>query len=114
MNEEMEAELTEMDSRTDNLEVTEEAKVDEAIQIDLRKEQSTEAYKETISIDIENIHTFETRTKVNTKQCRPIYEVIDKSYVKGSKLFSDYCIKECKYNSNEARDITREVKITLS
>ena len=41
MNEEMEAELTEMDSRTDNLQVTEEAKVDEAIQIDLRKEQST-------------------------------------------------------------------------
>ena len=33
----MEAELTEMDSRTDNLEVTEEANVDEDIPIDLRK-----------------------------------------------------------------------------
>ena len=37
MNEEMEAELTEMDSRTDNLAVTEEANVDEAIPIDLLK-----------------------------------------------------------------------------
>ena len=33
----MEAELTEMDSRTDNLAVTEEANVDEAITIDLKK-----------------------------------------------------------------------------
>ena len=37
MNEAMEAELTEMDSKTDNLEVSEEANVDEAIPIDLRK-----------------------------------------------------------------------------
>ena len=37
MNEEMEAELTEMDSRTDNLAVTEEANVDEAIPIYLKK-----------------------------------------------------------------------------
>ena len=33
MNEAMEAELTELDSRTDNLAVTEEANVDEAIPI---------------------------------------------------------------------------------
>ena len=32
-----------MDSRTDNLAVSEEANVDEAIPIDLRKEQITEA-----------------------------------------------------------------------
>ena len=36
-NEEMEAKLTEMDSRTDNLAVTEEENVDEAIPIYLRK-----------------------------------------------------------------------------
>ena len=41
MNEEIEAELNEMDSRTDNLAVTEEANVDEDIPIDLRKEQIT-------------------------------------------------------------------------
>ena len=37
MNEEMEAELTEMDSRTDNLAVFEDANVDGAIPIDLIK-----------------------------------------------------------------------------
>ena len=37
MNEAMETELTEMDSRTDNLAVTEVANVDEAISIDLKK-----------------------------------------------------------------------------
>ena len=37
INDAMEAELTEMYSRTDNLEVTEEANVDEAITIDLEK-----------------------------------------------------------------------------
>ena len=37
MNKKMEAELTEMDSRTDNLAVSEYANVDEAIPIDLRK-----------------------------------------------------------------------------
>ena len=38
-----------MDSRTDNLAVTEGANVYEAIPIDLRKEQITESYKETMS-----------------------------------------------------------------
>ena len=37
MNEEMEAELTKMDSRPDNLEVSEDASVDEAIPVDHRK-----------------------------------------------------------------------------
>ena len=64
MNEEMEAELTEMDSKTDHLAVTEEANVDEAIPIDIIKERSTLAYKETTSMDIENIHTFETKKQI--------------------------------------------------
>ena len=37
MNEEMESELIEIDSKTDNLAVTEDASVDESIPIDLRK-----------------------------------------------------------------------------
>ena len=48
MNEEMEAGLTELsqtDSKTDHLAVNEEANVDEAIPIDLRKEGNTQAYK---------------------------------------------------------------------
>ena len=38
----MEAELNEIDPRTENLAVTEEANVDEDIPIYLKKEQSTE------------------------------------------------------------------------
>ena len=90
--------------------VTEEANVDEAIPIDIRKEQITQAYKETMSMDIENIETFETRNKVNTIKWRSIFEVIDEAYFKGSKIFSDDFMKECKDNSNKARDIPREVK----
>ena len=74
MNEVMDSELTEMDSKTDNLAVTEEENVDESIPIYLKKEQSTQEYKETKSKDIENIDTFETRSKVNTTKWRPIYE----------------------------------------
>ena len=63
MNEEMEAELTKTDSRPDNLEVSEDASVDEAVPIDIRKERNTKAYKEKMSKDINNIDTYETRTK---------------------------------------------------
>ena len=59
---------------------------------------------------IENIDTYETRTKVNTKKLRPIYEVIDEAYLQASKIFSYHFIRECKNNSNEARDIPLEVK----
>ena len=106
----MEAELTEIDSRPDNLEVSEFASVYEAIPIDFRKEQSTEEYKATMSKDINNIDTYETRTKVNTKKWRPIDKVIDEAYIKDSKTFSDDFIKECKNYSNEAHYIPHEVK----
>ena len=56
MNEEMESELnelSEMDSKTDILAVTEEANVDEAIPIDIKKERNTQAFKETMNIDID-------------------------------------------------------------
>ena len=54
----MEVEQTEMDSRPENLAVSEYANVDEAIPIDLKKGQITEAYKETKKKDINNIETF--------------------------------------------------------
>ena len=44
-----------MDSRTENLTVTEDTNVDKAIPIDIKKEQSTESYKDTMSIDIEKL-----------------------------------------------------------
>ena len=48
--------------------------------------------------DIDNIDTYETRTKVNTTKWRPIYEVIYESYIKGSKILPYDFIKECKNN----------------
>ena len=42
---------------------------------------------------INNIDTYETITKVDTKKWRPIYEVIDEAYIKYSKIFSDEFIK---------------------
>ena len=85
MNEEIEAELTELNSRPDNLAVSEDASFDETIPTNLRKEQGIEVYKETTSKDIDNIDTYETGTKVNTTKLRTIYEVIDEAYIKDSK-----------------------------
>ena len=54
----MEAELNKMDSRADNLAVSEDSSVDESVPIDIRKEQNTKSYKEIMSKDIENIDTY--------------------------------------------------------
>ena len=83
-------------------------------QLILKKEQSTEAYEETMSIDIENIDTFETRTRLSTTKWRSIYEVIDKAYFIGYKIFSDDFIKEFMDDSDEGCDVPIEVKIGLS
>ena len=92
----MEAELMKIDSIPDNLAVSENESVDEAFPIDIRKERKTKAYKETTSQDINNIDTYETRTKVNTTKWRPIYEVIDEAYIGESNLFPEDFIRECK------------------
>ena len=58
MNEEMEAQLMKMDSRPDNLAVSEDESVDEAVPIGIIKERNTKAYKETMSQDINDIDTY--------------------------------------------------------
>ena len=83
-------------------------------QLIFKKERSTEAYEEPMSIDIENIDTFETRTILSTTKCTPIYEVIDKAYFIGYKNFSDDFIKEFKDDSDEGCDVPVEVKKGLS
>ena len=50
---------------------------------------------------------------MNTTKWRPICEVIDESYIKGSKIFSHDFIKECMDNSNKAHDIPRYVTNNL-
>ena len=49
-----------------------------------------------MSQDIKNIDTYETRKKVNTTKWRPIYEVIYEAYIKDSKHFPGYFIRELK------------------
>ena len=103
-----------MDSRPENFPVSEDASVDEDVPIDIIKEQNTKAYKETMRKDIENIDTYENRTKVNTTKWRTINEVIDEAYIEDSKIFPRDFIKECKNNSNEAQFIPREVKNNIN
>ena len=55
MNEDMESELTKKDSRTDSLTMSKDARVDEDVPIDIRKERKKKAYKETMSQDIEKL-----------------------------------------------------------
>ena len=89
MNEEMEAELMKMDPIPDKLSVSEDESVDEAVPIYIRKERKITAYKDTMSQDINNIDTYETRTKVNTTTWRPICEVVDEAYIKDSNIFPE-------------------------
>ena len=65
-----------------------------------------------MNIYIENVNTFENRNKVYINQWRTIYEVIEPEFLKKSDTFPDDYIKKCKNNSNEAVNITIEVKIT--
>ena len=95
----MEVELTEsseIDSKTDNSAVTEEADVDEA--------------KDTMGIEIDYINTCEMRNKVNTIKWRPIYEVIEEAYSKESENFSDDFMQKCKDNANQAQFTPLEIK----
>ena len=78
--------MTKMDSIPDHLAVSEDESVDEAVPIDIRKERNTKSYKDTTSQYINNIDTYKTRTKVNTKKWRPIHGVIDEAYIKDSKF----------------------------
>ena len=59
---------------------------------------------------VNNIETYETRTKVNTTKWIPIYEVIDKAYIKESNIFPDDFIRECKNNSNETQFIPSDAQ----
>ena len=105
-----------MDSlaRHDNLAVSEDASVDEAVPIDIRKERNTKAHKEKMGRYIKNIDTYETTTKVNTIKWRPIYEGIDEAYIEESKISPDDFIRYCKNNSNEAQFISAEVKNNIN
>ena len=69
--------------------IAEEDKASNEMENDLKEEQKTESYKETINIDIENISTIEKKNKVYTKLWRTIYEVIQQHIFKETDIFPD-------------------------
>ena len=92
--------------------VTTEANASNDVEIDPKEEQNTQAYKDTMNIDIENINTFENRNKVYTTQWRTIYEVIEPVFFKKYDTFPDDFMIKCIDNANEYINIPIEAKIT--
>ena len=92
----MEAEMNEMDVTPGKKSDSEDANVDEVISIQISKERTKKAYRETMKQDIETIDKYENRRIVNITHWRPIYEIIDEAYIKDSNISPDDFIKECK------------------
>ena len=89
-NENMEAEMKEMDVKQGKNAYSEYDNFDEAIPIQIGKEITTEAYKEKINEDIEIIDKNENiKIVVQRTKWIPIYEVIDEDYIKNSHIFPD-------------------------
>ena len=63
----MEAEMKEMDEKLGNNAFSEDDNFDEAIPIQIRKERTTEAYKQKMNEDIETIDKNENRQKNSSK-----------------------------------------------
>ena len=61
--------------------------------------------------DIETIDKNENSKKiVQRTKWRPIFEVIDKDYIKSSHIFPDAFITKCKQCPNESQNISNNVK----
>ena len=87
--------MNEMDVKHGKKAYSEDTNVDETIPIQIRKEITTDAYKDTMNQDIKTIDKYENRRMVNKRQWRPIYEVIDEDYIKDYNIFPDDFIREC-------------------
>ena len=69
----------------------------EATPIQIRKERTTQSYKEKTNKDIETIDKNDnSKQTVQKTKWRPVYEVIDEDYIKNSNLFPDAFITKCK------------------
>ena len=63
-----------------------------------------------MTIDVKNINIIEKRHKLYIRQLRTIHEVIQQFFDE-TDIFPDDFINHCKNNSNEAHNISIEVKI---
>ena len=103
--------MKEMDEKLGNNAFSEDDNFDEAIPIQIRKERTTEAYKEKMNEDIKTIAKNENSKKtVQRTKWRPIYEVIDEDYIKNSHIFPDDFTTKCKQCPNKPQNISSDVK----
>ena len=78
----METEIKEMNEKLVENPFKDDDNFDEAIPIQIRKERTTEAYKENTKEDTETIDKNENSKQIFQKtKWRTIYEVIDKDYI---------------------------------
>ena len=109
----METEMKEMNDKLGKNAFLDDDNFDEAIPIKIRKERTTEAYKDNMNEDIETIDKYDNSKKIVQKtKRRTIYEVIDEDYIKNSDIFPDAFIEKCKLCPNEPQTISNDVKIT--
>ena len=84
---------------------------DEAIPMQIRKERTTEAYKDNMDQDIKFVEKNENSKQIFQKtKLRTIYEVIDIDYIQNSNIFPTAFITKCKLYPNEPQFISQDVK----
>ena len=72
--------------------------------VTMKEEKNALGYQKTMNVDI---------VKISSKRqpfWRPIYEVIDNSYFKETKLFLTIFLNQCRNNPNEPQNILNEIK----
>ena len=107
----METEMKEMDDKLGKNAFLDDYNFDEAIPLQIRKERTTEAYKEKMNEDIETIDKNDNSKQIFQKtKWRTIYEVIDKDYIENSNIFSDAFITKCKECPNVSQTISNDVR----
>ena len=107
----METKMKEMDEKLGKKDFSEDDNFDEAIPIQIIKERTTETYKDNMNKYIETIDKKEISKQIVQKtKWRPIYEVIDKDYIKNSNISPDDFITKCKQFPNEPQNISSDVK----
>ena len=84
---------------------------DEAIPMQVRKERTTQAYKDNMDQDIETVENNENSKQIFQKtKWRTIYEVIDTDYIQNSNIFPIAFITKCKLYPNKPQFISQDVK----
>ena len=111
INENMENEMKIINEKILENPFKDDGNFDEAIPIQIRKERTTEAYKDNMNKDIETVEKNENSRQIFQKtKWRTIYEVIDTDYIQKTNIFPNAFIAKCKLNPNEPQTISNDVK----